>query len=358
MEPITHFLTGACLGRAGLNRKTAYATLVTTLAAEFPDSDILTEIRGPLVGFAHHRGFTHSFIGMPFDAAVVVAGVYALHRWRLKRGKTTALPARWGLLFFYGLLAAASHILLDFTNNYGVRPFLPFSWRWYSWDIVFVVEPVILAALVLGLAMPSIFSLVNQEVGAKRERFQGRSGAIFALLCMVLVWGVRDYQHRRTVTELQDLSYGDEEPRRAAAMPYPGNPFHWGGIVETQDAFHTMDVDSLQGIVDPQGREKTYAKPEETPVTMAAKKSWLGQVYLDWAQYPLVETEPLQGPAGGYIVRFSDLRFRYPVIRILASDTSETNPPLGASVELDRNLKVVEMLVGRKAQPLRTGHLD
>ena len=37
MEPITHFLTGACLGRAGLNRKTALATAATTLAAEAPD---------------------------------------------------------------------------------------------------------------------------------------------------------------------------------------------------------------------------------------------------------------------------------------------------------------------------------
>ena len=32
MEPVTHFLTGACLARTGLNRATAYATLAVTLA--------------------------------------------------------------------------------------------------------------------------------------------------------------------------------------------------------------------------------------------------------------------------------------------------------------------------------------
>ena len=32
MEPVTHFLTGACIGRAGLNRKTAYATMAAVLA--------------------------------------------------------------------------------------------------------------------------------------------------------------------------------------------------------------------------------------------------------------------------------------------------------------------------------------
>ena len=34
------------------------------------------------------------------------------------------MPPRWGLLFLYACLAGLSHILLDFTNNYGVRPFL------------------------------------------------------------------------------------------------------------------------------------------------------------------------------------------------------------------------------------------
>ena len=41
MEPVTHFLTGACLGRAGFNRKTAYATLAAVLAAEAADNGLL-----------------------------------------------------------------------------------------------------------------------------------------------------------------------------------------------------------------------------------------------------------------------------------------------------------------------------
>ena len=69
MEPITHLLTGACMGRAGLNRTTCYATLMLTLAAEFPDIDILWSLKGPVAGLAHHRGFTHSFIGAPIDSA-------------------------------------------------------------------------------------------------------------------------------------------------------------------------------------------------------------------------------------------------------------------------------------------------
>jgi inner membrane protein len=141
LEPITHFLTGACLGRAGLNRKTALATVTVTLAAEAPDLDVLGELKGLVFGFAHHRGFTHSFLGIALMSAVVVGFVYVI--WRLRGCKLNDpnLPPRWGLLFAFAYLAGLSHILLDYTNNYGVRPFWPFSEKWHSWDIVYIVEP-------------------------------------------------------------------------------------------------------------------------------------------------------------------------------------------------------------------------
>ena len=73
MEPLTHLLFGANMGRAGLNRKTAYATLTLTLAAESPDLDVFSRFGGSAFGFAHHRGFTHSFLGGILVAALVVA---------------------------------------------------------------------------------------------------------------------------------------------------------------------------------------------------------------------------------------------------------------------------------------------
>jgi inner membrane protein len=55
MEPVTHFMTGAVLSRAGFNRKAAYATLAMTLAAETPDLDVFWSFKGPVAGFEHHR---------------------------------------------------------------------------------------------------------------------------------------------------------------------------------------------------------------------------------------------------------------------------------------------------------------
>ena len=83
-------LTGACLSRAGLNRKTALATLTLTLAFEAPDIDSITYFRGSITGLEHHRGITHSLIGAPFMAAGVIALVYGIHRWRSARQKIVA----------------------------------------------------------------------------------------------------------------------------------------------------------------------------------------------------------------------------------------------------------------------------
>ena len=41
MEPITHFLTGACISRAGLNRKTGLSTITLTLGAYASDIDVV-----------------------------------------------------------------------------------------------------------------------------------------------------------------------------------------------------------------------------------------------------------------------------------------------------------------------------
>jgi inner membrane protein len=100
-----------------------------------------------------------------------------------------------------------------------------------------------------------------------------------------------------------------------------------------------MPVDSREPEVDPDGSMKIRYKPAETPATLAAKSSYLGRVYLDWAKYPISEVEPEpeiednNGEHPAYVVRFEDLRYAYPE---LAGRST-----LSATVELDRSLNVV-----------------
>jgi len=359
LEPVTHFLTGACLSRAGFNRKTALATTTMVLAAEAADLDIVGYFKGPIFGFAHHRGITHTFIGAPFVAALVVGFMYLLERWR-RRGKpeptespspvavgngvNTGPPLRWGMLYLGALVAALSHILLDFTNAYGVRPFEPFSYRWYSWDIESIVEPVLYVFFFCGLVLPWLFRLINEEIGAHRRGPRGRAGAIFALAGICLYWGVRDFEHRRAVSALESRLYEDQEPIRASAYPYEINPFKWYGVVETEPAFARVEVDSLSGEVDPHNRGRIRYKPRENAASLAAKASYFGRVYLDWAAYPIAETEKLDRPGGGWLVRIYDLRYQYP-------ERQGSDRILGGGVELNDKLEVVGDWFGRRLPP-------
>jgi len=255
------------------------------------------------------------------------------------------------LLFGYACLAGLSHLLLDFTNNYGVRPFWPFSERWYSWDLVFIVEPVLLVVLTLGLILPALFSLINEEIGARSKRPHtqpsGRLAATIALLAVFVCWGLRDYEHRRAVAALQSRNYQGADAIRVSAYPYWVNPFRWYGVVETPTFFAAMDVDSLSPEVDPEAQMQIHYKPEETPITLAAKKTYLGRVYLSWAQYPVTETEqlekdlandPVESARAAYVVRFRDLRYDYP--------GRDARAMLGATVFLTRDLQVVEERFG------------
>ena len=331
------------MGRAGLNRKTALATATLTLAAEAADLDVIGRFWGSAFGLNHHRGFTHSFLGVPLVAAVVVAFVYGIWRLRGRKTRDPNLSPRWGLLYAYACLAGLSHILLDFTNSYGVRPFWPFSERWISWDIIYIVEPVLLVLLTLGLIVPALFSLINQEIGARQKGPPGRVAATAALIGVFMYWGLCDYEHRRALAALEARTYQGADAIRISAYSYPVNPFHWYAVVETPASFAMMNVNSLTPEVDPESRMQIRYKPEETATTLAAKNTYLGRVYLSWAQYPITEVEelpndPTQNSHAAYLVRFRDLRYTYP--------GQTGRPTLGAHVLLTRDLKVVEEQFG------------
>lgn len=347
MEPVTHFMMGAVLSRTGLNRKAAYATLAMTLAAEAPDIDVIWSFGGPVVGFEHHRGITHTFLGLPVEAAILVGGIWLFHRWRSSRGRFPLAPVRWGLLSFFCLLALLSHILLDWTNNYGVRPFFPFNPRWYAGSIVFIFEPVIFLALLLALIAPFFFGLINSEVGAKKEKFRGSGWAVFALVALVALWGWR-WIERGNAIRLA-TSEVDEPTLRVFANPYPANPYLWSVIAETTDSYRLFAVDTLRSEAVSSPERDTIFKPPTTLATLAAKRSLLGEVYLDWSMYPIVEQTGVDGD-GYATVSFRDLRFMYDTFLNRPGTNSRDKPPILGTVTVDPNRKIVEMKMGERSQ--------
>ena len=272
MEPITHFLTGACIGRAGLNRKTAYATLAAVLAAEAADIDVLWGLAGPVEELKHHRGITHTVWAAPVLAAAAVGVVWAIDCWvQARRRRAVNSPSgakarfplaalmyglkpalfsepepvpfregpgtgpavrprqkiHWGWLYLSALIAAFSHLLLDWTNNYGLRPFFPFNPRWYAGSLVFIAEPVLWALFLLALGMPWLLGMADREMGARPKPFRGRGWAAFALAGMVLLWGWRWAEQGRARMLAENAQITTAPVKRMALEPYPINPFLW-----------------------------------------------------------------------------------------------------------------------------------
>jgi inner membrane protein len=357
MEPVTHFLTGACIGRAGLNRTTAYCTLATVLAAEAPDIDVLWSLDGPIAGFKHHRGITHTFLGAPFMAAAVVGLVALVHIYAERRRRRVVarldLPAgapipaqlqpkqiHWGWLYFAALLATLSHILLDWTNNYGVRPFFPFNPRWYAGSFVFIADPILWALLFAAVLIPWILGLADNEIGVRRTPFRGRSWAIFALCGMVLVGALRLSQQFQARALLENIQVTAQPAIRIALEPYPFNPFRWHAILETPSAFQTAEIDTRTGQIASDPATDAFFKPPITPAVEAAKKTELGRAYLDWSSWAVVRDlgpQPIpyldapQLPAGHTwtTVEFSDLRFAY---SFMPNSSAVPRNPLGAEM--------------------------
>jgi inner membrane protein len=382
MEPVTHLLTGACLSRTGLNRKAAYATLTMVVAAEFPDVDTLWSLRGPIEGFQHHRGITHTFLGLPFEAALIIAGVYAWHRWRVRRANAhpvarpkalTEAPLRWGVLYGFALIALLSHLLLDYTNNYGLRPFFPFNDRWYAASIVFIVDPLILALLLGSLILPWLFGLVNAEVGAKRQPFRGRGWAIVALACILGWWGLRVFEHQRavqtamtqsivapTATDATNASPSDADAtyvptflpaRTALASPDLLSPFRWSAVMDFGPVYRLAEIDNSSGTLTM--GDTTYPKPGTSAAVRTAERSKLGRAYMDWSPMPFVEvtkadSELVSGGASGAagtVVTFRDPRF-------LGGRMRESGrEPLVGTVELDANGHVVRQTLDGREEP-------
>jgi inner membrane protein len=317
MDPLTHSTTGLFLGRAGLNRFCEQAPWILVLAANAPDIDIVTLAGGQLNYLNYHRHLTHSFAALPMMALLPLLVV------RL----CTRKPFKWLAAYTISLIAVASHLLLDYTNAYGIRWLLPFSGRWFHLDITAVVDLWIWAVLLIGLAGPLLARLVNAEIGA-RTKSSGRGFAIFALLFLLLYNAGRGVLHARAVAALDSRMYGGAAPLRVAALPGPVNPLAWLGLVETRDSYSVENFSLLEEF-DP-SRGTIFYKAEPEPAIKAANATPEFRDFFRFSQFPLERVTPLANPEGATRVEAMDMRFGTP-----------TQPGFVATSEIDNRLRVI-----------------
>lgn len=300
MDPLTHTATGLFLSRAGLNRWTPRAAPILMLAANAPDIDFVTAGGGALNYLHYHRHLTHSLAAMPVMAILPVLLVRAV----------TRKPVNWAGAFLASMIAVASHLLLDLTNVYGIRLFLPFSAEWLRLDLTGLFDLWIWTAFLLGFLGPPLSRLVGSEIssGKTRARHYGRGGAVFALVFLLLYDGGRAVLHGRAVAALDSRMYQGQIPARVLAVPGL-NPLQWRGVVETSSFYEVADVDLLENFNPERGTLFFKAAPEAA--IESARGTHTFQVFLGFDQFPLwqVTQDPAQD---SQLVELFDMRFGTP----------------------------------------------
>lgn len=291
MDPFTHTLVGLTAAKAGLERLSPLATTVCMLAANSPDSDVVVGFISDRWAYLHHhRGITHSIVGA-IALAVIVPAIIWLGERGFARLRRTQPRTRFRGLLLASMIVTATHPLMDWTNNYGVRPLLPWSGRWVYGDMVFIVDPyillliggaaflatrrgwvrmapwallatafVVLTFLVASRPDPSlaginiarvvllvgVVSLVLVRV-LKLSRGRERLIAAGALAGLVVYWVALGFIHRAALNHARELAVRsagtiNERVLRVAAMPTLANPLRWSCVAETDRAIYRYFV--------------------------------------------------------------------------------------------------------------------
>jgi len=299
MDNVTHTLTALLMARAGLGRLVPGGAATLLLASNLPDADIVATTFGVTLGYLeYHRHLTHALVVAPLLGLLAALVFFKVKGWRL-------WPA-WAV----GTIGVWAHIALDLLNSYGVRIWLPFRADWVGLDLFMIVDPWVMAVLLLCVLAPLLSRLVGSEIGGKATPSTGRGWAFFGLAFMLLWAGGRWVLHERALETLKSRMYQGQAPVRVAAWPTPWNPFLWQGYVSTEPFWGLYRID-LGREFDPE-RGAIFFKPEGAELINAARRTPEAQAFLRFAQYPVWRMFPVAEPDGGILVEATDVRFGTP----------------------------------------------
>jgi inner membrane protein len=307
MDTLTHGLAGSVLARSSTQRPGARAALLIGLCtAILPDLDTLF-LQTRLEYLRFHRGWTHSFVVLPFFALAVALLARPVFR-----------RARLSTLWLFAAIGIGSHILFDWITSFGTMFFFPLSRVRYSLDWVFILDPFFSGIAGLTLLATVLF------------RARGRAIAAAGAAALAAYIGLCAALHARALAVWREL---DRPPggARVAALPQFLSPFRWLGLSDHQGSVHVgfFDIGPFaRGVANPRPPESLsqvlgslsdfYPPPERLAIRgfpQPAPSEWLETAralpdvegYLQFARFPRATIRP--APDGGTVIVWEDLRF-------------------------------------------------
>jgi inner membrane protein len=356
MENFTHTLLGFTLAKTGLERATPLATTTLVIASNMPDIDSLMRFRGAFADLETHRGLTHSFIGILVLAIVLtIVLVFLDKRFRLHNDPFRR-PIRPLRIFALACLGGLFHVFLDFTNNYGVRPLLPFSDRWFYGDFIFVVDPWIwlilgsslvwlttnssvkvLLWLAVGIMLSLLMGFALQEPSARFPvvipvaiRIIWFIGLVIIIFGAIRRWGSAGerlarysllvlgiyylgmYMAHNSAIEQVRTQLPAEGVTSIAAWPMPANPYLWNAVATTSETTYSCYI-NLSGSKS-EWTENPVLKPE---LVEALRTNPRTRSFMKFARYTISGVEESDD---SYTINLRDVRFDLKLRAVLDRD--------------------------------------
>lgn len=361
MDNLTHSLIGLAAAKAGLERLSPGTTAVCILAANSPDVDVVARLFGRWVVLQHHRGITHSIVGA-LALALLLPLLFYLGDLIIARVRARAPVIKFKGLVIASIIVTATHPIMDWTNNYGVRFLLPWNSRWFYGDFVFIIDPFIWTVLggatflltsknrkqilvwVLLSLIPTYLIFVPPS-GPERlanetlirvlwivalivlvtlyfrsrttgKRF-GRNLAVAALSIVVVYLGGLFVVHSLALRQAQAAAAeiaarNGEQVLKLAAMPTVANPTEWICAMETDRATYRFSV-SLPGPQPVSDNVTRFEKPTglAAAAVAAAERDYKTRVFLGFARFPATRVLG-EDCMTQTLVQFADIRYTEP----------------------------------------------
>jgi inner membrane protein len=358
MDNLTHSLVGLAAAKAGLERLSPRTTVLCIVAANAADLDVLSLVSGDRwTTLKYHRGITHSIIGT-VCLAFIIPIVFYLAEMAVARLRARPLQVNLTGLLIASLIVSATHPLMDWTNNYGVRLLMPWSPRWFYGDLVFIVDPflwalfggasflltsktrlqligwsalglVVTLIVLLGSAERSIVSnplpirvfwlavLVSLVVlfATRAGNRWGRKIAIASFVIVLAYWGGLTWAHslaiKKGMFEASAIAQSGETISRLAAMPTLANPVAWECVFETERATYRFDLSLLTGKYARDVVRYEKPSPEVSLLVQKASEDRRAQILLGFSRFPVVQVSDVDCTTQT-LVQFADLRYTEP----------------------------------------------
>ena len=296
----THTFVALAIAGTGVGKWAPRAAVTAVIASNFPDIDSIAGLWGTGAYLDHHRGITHSLIGVPVFALLLSAVMYFF-------------SGKFWPTYAVALISMGTHPALDYLNSYGVRPLLPWSRKWFYGDAVDIIDPYLDLLLLIGIV-----------AGAWSPRIRGRAAWV-SLILAVLYIGARVELHGLALSKLKNQASQISGVQTSAALPQMLTPQLWNGIIETDHSITQLPVHALRGPF-PDRMIRLSRGPSGEVVAHAANAPSAAAL-LRFARFPITRVERLSSE---YRVTFFDFRFY------------RQGTTLASEVTLDQSMHVVK----------------